>query len=225
MTSCNGHLLHYLDDSGSHDSGYVTFTWLALAPERQATALRQWMGFRTDLYARYRIPPDARLHATVLAAGYSTASTNPGYLPRTVGEAIIREGLHVIATIDGLSVGTVYRRFHREPAHAKQQLYLKLVTHLAGELRPTGTAGTIIIDGDGTDLIYVNTHHQLDPATRGLLTGPLFRSGDYDQWVQMADFAAWSAYQSIVRKRNKRHLWTWYPRTLGQLDRCGPIPL
>lgn len=225
MTNCNGHLLHYLDDSGAHDSGYITFTWLALSPERQATAMRQWMAFRTDLYTRYRIPPHARLHATTLVAGYSPASINHGYLTRAAGEAIVREGLYVIASIDGLTVGTVYRRFHRDPTSAKQQLYRALVAHLAHDLRCAATTGTIIIDGDGADHLYADTHHQLDPAISDLLDGPLFRSADHDQWVQMADLAAWSAYQSIVRKRSKRHLWSWYPLTLGRLDPHGPLAL
>ncbi|RKR88278.1 hypothetical protein BDK92_2587 [Micromonospora pisi] len=216
--------LHYIDDSGSADTGYTTFTWLALAPESWAAAQQQWLRFRADLYARHRIPPGARLHATDLTSGRSRPSLNPDFSVRTHGLTIVRDGLDVIAAIRGLTVGTVYRH-GGHPSEAKRELYRALVNHLDGELHRTGHMGMIFMDGDGSDHRYAGAHRELHPDTRGLIEAPVFRSAEHDQWVQMADFAAWSAYQSILRKPTKRRFWNWYPRTLGPLDPHGPLAL
>jgi hypothetical protein len=84
--------------------------------------------------------------------------------------------------------------------------------------------GMIFMDGDGTDRRYATAHRHLDPA-RHLIEDPVFRPAEGDQWVQMADFAAWSAYQSILRHPARRRAWNWYPRTVGWLDPAGPIAL
>jgi uncharacterized protein DUF3800 len=215
---------HYLDDSGSPDTGYATFTWLALGPEHWDTARALWTAFRTDLETRYRIPAAARLHATDLLTGRRNASLDSDVDLRSVGRRIVREGLEVIAGMPGLSVGTVYRR-GVHPGQTKHGLYRALLAYLDEQLRRAGTLGMLFIDGDGSDHRYAAAHGTLPPVAPNLIEAPVFRPAEDDQWVQMADFAAWSAYQSILRRPNRRRFWNWYPRTVGRLDPTGPIPL
>jgi hypothetical protein len=215
---------HYLDDSGAADTGYATFTWLALGPEHWDTARGQWSVFRTHLEDRYRIPATARLHATTLLAGRGNPSLDPDFDVRAGGRRIVREGLDVIAGMPGLSVGTAYRRGDH-PGHTKHGLYRALVAYLDEQLRRTGTMGMLFIDGDGSDHRYAMAHRYLPAIAPNLIEAPVFRPADADQWVQMADFAAWSAYQSILRRPNRRRFWNWYPRTVGRLDPTGPLPL
>src|SRR5512133_908166 len=94
--------LYYLDDSGAADTGYTTFTWLRLAPERWAAAQRDWLAYRDDLNSRYYIPPQRRLHATDLAAGRGNPSTDRYFDLRGHGHTIIHEGLRVIGGLAGL---------------------------------------------------------------------------------------------------------------------------
>jgi hypothetical protein len=216
--------LYYLDDSGAAATGYTTFTWLRLAPERWAAAQRTWLAYRDDLDTRYRIPPRQRLHATDLAAGRGTPSIDRHFDLRRYGHRIIHEGLQVIGGLAGLSVGTVYRR-GGHPGRAKRDLYRALAAHLDQQLRDADALGMIFIDG-GENRGYVTAHQVLDPHSRGLIEKPVFRSANQDQWVQMADFAAWSAYQSLAPGRASRRARTWYPTILGPIDHHGgPIPL
>lgn len=215
--------LHYIDDSGAATTGYTTFTWLALAPEHWATAQQHWLRFRAGLYTRHRIPPGARLHATDLATGRGHPSLDPAFRVRTHGAAIVREGLQVIAGLPGLTVGTVYRH-GGHPGQAKHQLYAALVTHLDTQLRDAGLRGMVFMDGDGTDRHYTAAHRALTGA-RHLVEEPVFRSSAHDQWVQMADFAAWSAYQALARRPGKRRTWSWYADTVGRHDPHGPLHL
>lgn len=215
---------HYLDDSGAADTGHATFTWLALGPEHWDTARVQWSAFRTDLEDRYRIPATARLHATTLLAGRGNPSLDPDLDVRAAGRRIVREGLEVIAGMPGLSVGTVYRR-GVHPGMTKHGLYRALVTYLDEQLRQAGVKGMLFIDGDGSDHRYAAAHQLLTAIDPSLIEAPVFRPADNDQWVQMADFAAWSAYQSILRRPDRRRFWNWYPRTVGRLDPTGPLLL
>lgn len=215
---------HYVDDSGAADTGYTTFTWLALAPEHWSGARQQWQSFRADLKERHRILTHTRLHATDLAAGRGRPSLNPAFDVRAHGPRIVREGLEVISALDGLSVGTVYRH-SRRPGRTKPDLYRALLGYLDSELHRAATLGMIFMDGDGSDRRYTRVHRDLAPSVPHVVEAPVFRSADEDQWVQMADFAAWSAYQTILRRPGKRRLWTWYPRTVGRHDPCGPLAL
>ena len=139
------------------DTGYTTFSWLALSPERWTAAKDVWQDFRNELSLRYRIPVQTRLHATDLAAGRCRPSHDRAFDVQENGWRIIREGLERIAAMDGLTVGTVYR-LSPTPSRAKQGLYRALLGHLNGELCRAETMGIIFMDGDGSDRRYAGAH-------------------------------------------------------------------
>lgn len=223
-TPASGFRLYYIDDSGAHDSGYATFTWLQLDAGHWAGAEQLWMHFRAELLRRHGLAPGYVLHATDLIAGRTAGAEDPDL--RFRGARIVRDALTAIAGLPGLSVGTVYRQHepHR-PGRTKYELYQDLVAYLDADLRTADTAGMVFLDG-GRNKHFVDAHRALDHPGRRLIEEPQPRPASADQWVQMADIAAFSAYQSIARRPSKHRLWAWYPAILGHLDRHGgPIPL
>lgn len=226
-TSAAGFRLFYIDDSGAHDSGFVTFTWLELDAAHWAVAEQQWRRFRYDLLQRHGLPLGYVLHAKDLIAGRPAAAANqidPEL--RRHGADIVRDALTVIAGLPGLSVGTVYRQHQPHRAgHTKYDLYQALVTNLDADLRARNASGMIFLDGARNER-FVDAHRTLAAPGRRLIEEPQPRPATHDQWVQMADLAAFSAYQSIARRATKHRIWHWYPTILGRLDRNGgPLAL
>lgn len=222
-----GFRLFYVDDSGAHDSGYATFTWLELDAAHWAAAEQQWRHFRYKLLHQHGLPLSYVLHATDLIAGRPATATTAAQLElRRHGADIVRDALTAIAGMPGLSVGTVYRQHqpHR-PGRTKYDLYQALVTNLDADLRARDASGMVFLDG-ARNTRYVNAHRTLAAPGRRLIEEPQPRPATHDQWVQMADLAAWTAYQSIARRATKHRIWHWYPTILGHLDRHGgPLPL
>jgi hypothetical protein len=218
--------LHYVDDSGSATSGITSFSWLQLQPGVWAAAQQTWLAFRHDLHTFHGIPVSRRLHATDLAGGRRNPSTRDGWDSRRHGARLVRDGLRTIASIPGLTVGTVYRRFGSSAlSDAKRDLYQQLVHALDADLRQRGLMGMVFMDGDGSDRSYATAHRRL-PAQRRLIEEPVFRHAGFDQWVQMADLAAWSAFQSLTPNHRRQAARSWYPDILGPIDVFGgPIEL
>ncbi|MFI5495248.1 DUF3800 domain-containing protein [Actinoplanes sp. NPDC051859] len=227
MSDCSSFRLYYLDDSGAHHTGYSTFTWLQFDSCQWDIAQLSWLRHREHLHQRYGIPPDAVLHATDLDGSRPAATAIPGFDRARHGAAVIHDSLKTIARLPGLSVGTVYRR-HRPylVGGTKHALYSALVRYLDNDLRAYGARGMIFLDGD-RDPTAVTAHQTLaGVADRRLIEEPQARRAEHDQWVQMADLAAWSAYQGLARRSSKQHAWHWYPQLFGALDRHGgPIEL
>lgn len=64
-------------------------------------------------------------------------------------------------------------------------------------------------------------HRGLKLAHRRIIEDPLFQGAHSSQWVQMADIAAWTTYQSLLRHRGKEFAWHWYDRFLKDSDVNG----
>ncbi|MEU8331591.1 DUF3800 domain-containing protein [Micromonospora sp. NPDC048839] len=224
-TTCN-FALFYVDDSGSEASGYTSYSWIAVDPARWSEADKRWLGFRSQTYRRHGIPASVRLHATDLAGGRGRPSMDPMW-KRSDGLVVIREGLRAIAALPGIGVGTVYRRtsargssFHNN----KLDLYGRLVEILNRDLDVRDSFGMIVMDGDGSNLAYARSHRALTTGGRRLIEDPHFRHASVSQWVQIADFAAWSAYHSLRPTNRRTTSSTWYADILGHLDvNGGPV--
>jgi hypothetical protein len=218
--------MYYIDDSRSVASGLASFTWLQMHPDVWQAARRTWMAFRQDLAARHGIAVSARLHATRLARGRVGHLSPQGRRAQRPGLEVIRQALHVIAGIDGLAIGTVYRQAGpaRHP-DAKRDLYQCLVLALDADLRRNGLHGMVFMDGNGSDPSYAKAHRAL-PPDRCLIEEPVFRHANADQWVQMADLVAWTAFQNLNRSNNLDGVGTWYAQILTAIDiHGGPIQL
>jgi hypothetical protein len=79
----------------------------------------------------------------------------------------------------------------------------------------------IFMDGDGSAHEYYAAHRALKLTDRYVIEDPLFQPSHRSHWMQMADLAAWTAYQSLVRQPSRQFAWDWYGRYLGARDVNG----
>jgi hypothetical protein len=98
------------------------------------------------------------------------------------------------------------------------------VAHLDERCGRVGEYGMVFMGGDGSAHSYYAAHRSLKLADRYIIEDPLFQASHRSQWVQMADVAAWSAYQGLVRLPGRRFAWDWYTRYLAARDvNGGPL--
>lgn len=221
--------LFYVDDSGAEETGWAVFAWIECTFPNWANGLQAWLDLRTSLYAEHRIPPSAELHATQFVNGRGNPSQNPGVnMSKRVRQAVAEQALATICACPELHVGAVYRQTSarkKEYAAERDAAYIGLVDHLDTRLGGAGEHGMIIMDGNGTAAnAYYAAHRGLKLSARNLVEDPLFVPAHRSAWVQMADFVAWTTYQSLQRHPGKQFTWDWYDRYLRTCDvNGGPV--
>jgi hypothetical protein len=222
--------LFYVDDSGSPENGWIVYSWIECTIVDWRLGLRAWLDLRKQMFADHKIPPAYELHAAHFIGGRGDPSTDPAWNRRKRNRAIaIQQALTAIGTAEALRVGTAYRLSAsrgRAYNQEREALYEALVAHLNERCGRAGEYGMIFMDGDGSAHGYYAAHRGLKLADRYIIEDPLFQVSHRSQWVQMADLAAWSAYQGLVRSPNRRFAWDWYARYLGPHDvNGGPLGL
>lgn len=73
-----------------------------------------------------------------------------------------------------------------------------MVARFERELRESDSLGLVVMDGDGTDAIHLDS-----------CTSPL---------VQMADLVAWSAHVHVDRHAGNEFAWDWYTKHVAERD-------
>jgi hypothetical protein len=221
--------LFYVDDSGAEDTGWAVFAWIECTFPSWCGALRAWLDLRKTLYAEYRIPPAAELHATQFINGRGKPSQNPGVnMSKKARHDVAEQALATICACPDLQVGAVYRQTSaRKKAYAveREATYAGLVDHLDTRLAAAGEHGMVIMDGNGTHSTgYYGAHRGLKLNSRNLIEDPLFVPAHRSAWVQMADFVAWTTYQGLQRHPGKQFTWNWYDQYLRGCDvNGGPV--
>ncbi|GAA5037842.1 DUF3800 domain-containing protein [Actinopolymorpha pittospori] len=217
--------LFYVDDSGAAATGWVVYSWIECRVDDWRAGLRKWLDLRKQLYAEHHIPPAYELHATKFVNGRGNPSTNTAWnRSKHLRGEVAELALSTIGECGELQVGTVYRHTEtRGTAYARQQaeVYRAMVDHLDRRLAATNGLGLLLVDGDGTDPAYQAAHRDLKLATRHVIEDPLFQPAHRSQWIQMADFAAYCAYQSLLRIPAKNFSWDWYEAHLRPCDVNG----
>lgn len=220
--------LFYVDDSGAVSSGFIVYSWVELAASDWAEGLRGWLDMRKKMFARYQIPPSYELHSAMFAGGHGNPSTNSAWnrQKRNRGE-VLQMALGQIGSCGILRVGTLYRvtgATGRAYAAERGLVYERLVQQLDARLSKAGELGMIFMDGDGSETSYYDAHRNLKLAHRHIIEDPLYQASHRNQWVQMADVTAWSAYQSLRQAPGRRFAWGWYSQHLLEVDvNGGPV--
>lgn len=220
----------YVDDSGAEDTGYVVFSWVEVAAQDWHAGLAAWLELRKRVYAEHHIPPAEELHATKFTAGRGEPSTDVSFnRSKRRRRAVAEQGLAAIGGCPQLAVGTVYRHTsarRQEYAVERQDVYHRLIAHLDTRLGTAGELGLVVMDGNGSDTSYYDAHRALKLDSRNVIEDPMFVPAHRSQWVQMADLAAWSAYQGLQRHHGKGFAWDWYATHLQPCDvNGGPLAL
>ena len=206
----------YVDDSGAEQTGFVTFSWLSVTTHQWVGALSDILDWRSELVTLYQIPKKYEIHSTNFVNGRGRPSMDESWNRRkSLRWGVYDEAFTRFAEWEWLSHGTVYSKTTaRRTGYEleKQRVYGCLVESLDEWLRSRGEYGILIMDGNGTDSGYTAAHRKLDIESRALLEDPSFQSASGNQWVQLADMLAYSAYEAVVRLEEKRFAWDWYSR-------------
>jgi hypothetical protein len=223
-----GTRMFFLDDSGSESSGWIVYSWIECAIADWRTGLRGWLDLRKDLFAQFAIPPAYELHSTRFAGGQGNPSTDPEWNRRKSNRGqVMTMALTHLGGATELNVGTVYRRASQtRKAYAAERadVYEKLVDHLDARLGAACDFGLLFMDGDGRDPSYARAHRGLKLTDRNIIEDPLFQGSHQNQWIQMADIVAWSAFQHLNRHPRRTFAWDWYSTHLAPRDvNGGPI--
>jgi hypothetical protein len=220
--------LFYIDDSGNVSTGYIVYSWIECSTVNWRNGLQQWLELRKDLYANHRIPPSYELHASDFINGRGYPSTDRHWNRSSRNRRIVAEDiLRTLGGIAQLRVGTIYRRTTSTGsayATERNRVYGQLIQHLDQRLARDRELGMVFVDGDGSATGYYGAHRALDLACRHVIEDPLFQASHRSQWVQMADLAAYSAYQGLLRHPHKAFAWNWYAKYLNMRDvNAGPL--
>lgn len=220
--------MFYIDDSGAPDTGWIIYSWIEVSISDWRLGLRAWLDLRKDLFARFKIPPSEELHASPFLNGRGEPSNDPTFNRSKKARAnVFTEALKVIGSSSQLRVGTFYRQTTargKSYNSERGEVYAELVHRVDARLGSAGEHGLIFMDGVGTDPAYYAAHRSLKLSSRNIIEDPLFQHSHRSQWVQMADLAAYAAYQSLIRIPRKRFAWEWYPTLLGPIDlNGGPV--
>ncbi|WP_424532517.1 DUF3800 domain-containing protein [Sphaerisporangium viridialbum] len=225
LTSPDTMRMFYIDDSGSESSGWIVYSWIECTSSRWNAGLRGWLDLRKQFSAQFAIPTSTEIHSTSFAGGRGNPSMDADWNrhKRNRGE-VMRMALTQIGSAPELRVGSLYRRTtetRKEYAAQRADVYEKLVDHVDARLGAAGEHGIIFMDGDGTDTSYARAHRGLKLDHRNLIEDPLFQHSKRNQWIQMADIVAWSAFQYLQRSPSRSFAWDWYPTYLLPRDVNG----
>lgn len=220
--------MFYIDDSGSEQSGWIVYSWVECTISTWRTGLRIWLDLRKQLFTQFAIPASYEIHSTHFANGQGNPSANAAWNRHKSNRGqVMTMALEQIGRCPDLAIGTVYRHTtatRRAYFAEKANVYEKLVEHLDGRLGSAGELGLLFMDGDGTDHSYIQAHRGLKLAQRNVIEDPLFQGSTTNQWIQMADIAAWSAFQGLQQAPNRRFAWQWYSTYLLPCDvNGGPL--
>jgi len=217
--------LFYIDDSGTEQTGYITYSWLSVEITEWRPSLRALLDWRLAMSEQHQIPVRFELHSTAFLRGEGHPSLDPAWNRRKVNRnAVAKSGLAQLGELPSLSLGTAYRRTtatRRAYAAERADVYDKTVQLIDGLLSADGDLGIIVMDGNGTDPSYRRAHRNLKLATRSIIEDPAFQPSHESQFVQMADLVAYVSYQHLLRAPNRRFMSAWFPTYLAGLHYGG----
>jgi uncharacterized protein DUF3800 len=236
----------YVDDSGNEKIGSL-WTGLAIPLDLWTEYLKRWLGFRRVLYNRHSIPASFELHAQAWLAiepekHIEDASQRElvkvgsdevvgllrrGREQRRTRSQMFEKGLKTIGTFTEARIFTVFK----EGRKGKVELYSELLCFLEEFLSVENAHATVMVDGGHDSGGHLHRcHRALEIRSRRIVEDAGMRRSHESQLLQMADWCAHSAFQSIQERadldeRFRRQYETSFDRLIvrpfGQdEDRC-----
>ena len=211
--------LMYVDDSGNEQVGIL---WVALAIpfEFWSEYLRRWLGFRQNLYAKMGVPASYELHAQVwlspdpmkdadehqrmaLASLDPPEVLNRNKFMRRERSRWYEKGLQTVGTFTEARLLTVCCPEHS--GVAKLARYDDLLCFTEQVLATENAHATLIVDGamDGGGHLR-SSHRALRIQRRRIIEDAAHRRSAESQLLQMVDFCAHAAFQSLQRTRDEK---------------------
>jgi len=202
--------IFYVDDSGNES--ITSFTALRVPASQWSAGLGRWLTWRRSLRDLHGVDVRYRLHATDWVTGRGRPAQDPSSSlnrSKPARWSAYVTALDALAATPELAVLTVSR-----PGVDRAATYRLLMHSIDRLLRNTRDHGLVVIDGENAEL--ASLHRELDLASRTIVEDPWKRDARDSQWLQAADFAAYAAFQAMVRRPHRAFMWQWYERHLGE---------
>jgi hypothetical protein len=208
----------YVDDSGNENVGWL-WTAFALPVDLWSEYLGRWLSFRHWLFRQHGVPANFELHSQAWLAVEPAKHTNDGGQLALVQDGdgelvdILRRGRarrrarfevfeKGLKTIGGFTDARLFTvGSPRTSGAAKLALYDDLLCFVEDFLSGEGSHATFIVDGAHDSGGHLRSAHRalLIKQRRIVEDAGLRRSSD-SQLLQIADFCAHAAFQSVQNK-------------------------
>jgi len=180
--------LLYMDDSGTVDTGLISYSWLNMDIAEWNRCPRLVLDWRHRISQQHGIPVRYELHSTKFLGGRGDPSLDPRWnRSKANRNAVVIDGLAQLAGLPSVQLGTAYRRTTatgRRYGSERADVYVKTVELLDAMLTDQGDIGIIVMGGNGTDPSYRQAHRSLKLATRSIIEDPTFQPAHESQLVQ-----------------------------------------
>lgn len=200
---------------------------MRFAPNAWPVVLRKWLELRKRLYREFGIHVEQELHSTDYINGRGRVTARPPQRHihtgithwKDLGQEVARVLLSEVASLEGVTVGAVYRRHEPNPSvFDKVEVYRALIEQWEKELERRSEFALVFVDGNGTDSSYRTAHRGLKLDSRRIIEDPIMTDSATSQLVQIADLVAWCAYVAIERHPRHAFAWDWYEEYLAIRD-------
>lgn len=179
--------------------------------------MSRWLNFRSFLYKRHRIPASFELHAQAWLAitpekhienekqrslvmganGEAIELLRRGRAQRKMRSQIYEKGLKTIGTFSEARVLTVFKSGRR----GKIALYSDLLRFIEEFLGQERAHATVMVDGGHDSGGHLHKcHRALEIRARRIIEDAGMRRSHESQLLQMADWCAHAAFQSIQER-------------------------
>ena len=208
--------LVYADESGD-DRGLTIFAFVEVLSPDWTSALHTWLQMRRLLRDQIGIPTRYELHAVHFLAGRGNPSLNPEWNRRK--RKRIEVGRRITETLASMPfrLRVVYLN-----TNDRRRAYLAALENLEDDLRRNDDLALVMLDGDGSDPAYLEAHRSMPLDSRRVIEDPWLQGSHTNQWIMIADWVAYLAFQSL--RRNNDAVCDWYLDQLAAIDvNGGPV--
>jgi hypothetical protein len=211
--------LAYIDETG--DETQIMHTALLIPCLNWGGCARTWLRWREQVNRRFGIPASFEFHASDLLHGNGldelpmmdnksgeriepSVKTSSG-----IQLEIFDKSIRTIGNLGGLRIITCHREGTDRMA-SYRQLLAAINEFLDVE---DGHALALV---DGADVGQGAAHRSLGLDQRRIVEQPWMNESHNNQFIQVADFVAYAAFQHVARQPGKQALWSLYEPWLGK---------
>ena len=202
----------YVDDSG--DQTTAVYTAILMPLESWTQNLEHWLKLRRNLFTTYGVPATFEIHANELVGGKDLPSAQFTYGRSTLRERVLEMAARTICTMPDIRIVSKVMP-HVTPANC----YRALLSELESLLLAEDSWAFMVVDGE--DASHKAAHRDLSLDSRRIVEDPWFHDSKRSQFVQMADVASYSVFQSHSLRSSRQFMWSWMKSFFHQREWSG----
>lgn len=211
--------LGYVDETG--DEKRIMHSALLIPEGRWGSSTSSWLHWRRRVNRKYHVPASYEFHASGLLHGklddVPPYRTEAGALEQPkikTSTGLQRELFWRSLRIAGYFPDAQVVTCHQEGTD-RMASYRQLLGCLQGHLEEEEDAHAVLLV-DGSDAGHADEHRALDTKTSRVIERPWMHASHDHQFIQVADFIAYAAFQCVSRQPGKHELWPMYETLLAE---------